>query len=144
MPAVRPAGSTSFGRYGSRGARDDGFAMAFDPLTRSAAAIALVGAVGEDYGRIIRANHQLADLLGRPLEELVGTRLCEHMHPHDQAEAYEAFLRLMAGNQTLYEHTVRLVGATARVLQVHALASVIAMRTGPAIVLRLLGPETEG
>src|SRR5579883_2606820 len=55
--------------------------VAADPLTRADAAIALVGAYGEDYGRILRANGQLAALLGVSAEELVGTRACRHVHP---------------------------------------------------------------
>jgi PAS domain-containing protein len=112
--------------------------MASDPLTSSAAGIALVGAVGQDYGRIMRANHRLADLLGRPLEEIVGTRLCEHLHSNDQAQTHSAFLRLMADTQTLYQSKGRLVAATARVVQVQAFASVITTPTGPAVVLRVL------
>jgi PAS domain-containing protein len=75
---------------------------ASDPLTGSAAGIALIGACGEDYGRIMRANHQLADLLARPLEELVGTRLCQHVHPDDQAQTHNAYLRLMADPEALH------------------------------------------
>jgi len=120
--------------------------MASDPLTSSAAGIALVGAGGEYHGRIMRANHRLAGLLGRPLEEIVGTRLCEHIHSDDQAQTHSAFLRLMADTQALYENTGRLVTATTRVVHVQAFASVIATRTGSAVVLRVLAlpPAPDG
>jgi PAS domain-containing protein len=112
--------------------------MPSDPLTSSAAGIALVGASDEDYGRIMRANYRLADLLAWPLDELVGTRLCQHVHSDDQAQAHSAFLRLMADTRALYENEGRLVAANGRVVQVQAFASVTATRTGPAIILRML------
>jgi PAS domain S-box-containing protein len=111
---------------------------AADPLMRGDAGIALVGACRDDYRRILRANHQLAELLGRPLEALVGARLCQHVHPDDQTQAHGAFLRLLADPETLYDSQCRLVAADGREVRVQALASVITMRTGPAIVLRVL------
>jgi len=86
----------------------------------------------------MRANHQFADLLARPLDALVGTRLCQHVHPDDQAQTHSAYLRLMADTQALYENKIRLVAANARVVQVQTLASVITTRSGPAVVLRVL------
>ena len=112
--------------------------MASDPLTSSDAGIAVVGAGGDEYGRILRANQRLSELLARPLEELVGTRLCQHVHPEDQTQAHSGFLRLMADTQTLYENNGRLVAANGSVVCVHVFASAITIRTGPAVVLRVL------
>jgi PAS domain-containing protein len=112
--------------------------MASDPLTRRAAGIALVGALHADYGRVLRANQQLADLLATPLAGLEGTRICEHVHPQDRQQADDAYLRLMADPQALYESTTRLLAADGGVVRVQAFASLITTRSGGAFLLRLL------
>lgn len=114
--------------------------MGSDLLTGSDAGIALIGARGDGYGRILRANSRLSELLGRPMEALVGTRLCQHLPPEDHARAHTAFLGLMAQPQTLYEHDGRLAAADGSTVCVQALASAIATRNGLAIVLRVLAP----
>lgn len=115
--------------------------MASDPLTRRAAGIALVGAFDAEYGRILRANERLADLLGISLTELEGTRICEHVHPEDRHEADDAYLRLVADPRLLLESTPRLLAAEGRVVRVHAFASLIATRSGGAFVLRVLAQD---
>ena len=115
--------------------------MASDPLTRRDAGIAVVGAGPEGHGRILRANHALAALLARPLPSLVGTRLCEHLHRDDQARVARALSRLLTSPETLYEADARLVAAAGREVRVHAVASVITMRDGRAIIIRVLAPQ---
>ncbi len=116
--------------------------MASDPLTHRSAGIALVAAVREDSGRILRANDELAELLARPAAALVGTSLCQHLHPDDQPRALQALLRLLADPKTLYEDdNGRLVAANGREVRVHIVASVITTHTGPAIIVRVLGPS---
>ena len=112
--------------------------MASDPLISSSTGVALIGACGEEYGRILRANRELAELLGRPAEQLLGSRLCQHLHHEDQTPAHRAFLRLMADPQTLYESRGRLLAATGNVVPVLVFASTITLRDGVGIVLRVL------
>lgn len=112
--------------------------MTSDPLTTRAAGIALVGALPNAYGRVLRANQRLADLLATPLADLQGTRICDHVHPQDRHQADDAYLRLMADPQALYENTTRLVSADGSVVRVHAVASLITTRSGGAFVLRAL------
>ena len=109
-----------------------------DPLTNSAAGIALVGAFGDEIGHILRANQRLADLLGTPLGALVGTRICRHVHSDNHGDAHVAFQRVMGSPETVYETKARLVAANGRIVHVHALASAIRLRQGTAIVLRVL------
>ena len=94
--------------------------------------------VREEYGRILRANQQLADLLGRTVEAIVGTRLCAHVHPDDQTHMHHGYLRLMAHPQALYEGSVRLVAADNDPVRVHAFASAVTMNTGVAFLCRVL------
>jgi PAS domain S-box-containing protein len=112
--------------------------MASDPLISSAAGIALVGACGDEHGRILRANHQLAELLATTVEAVIGTRLCEHVHPDDQAQAHNAYRRLMADRRTLYEGNARLVAANGDLVPVQAFASLITVNAGTAVVFRVL------
>src|SRR5579863_1311485 len=107
--------------------------MSSDPLISSAAGIALVGVRGEDRGRILRANHQLAELLATTVGALIGTPLRQHVHPDDQTQAQTAYLRLTADPRTLYESNARLVAADGRVVPVHAFASMIAVNAGTAM-----------
>jgi PAS domain S-box-containing protein len=112
--------------------------MASDPLTRHAAGIALVGALHAEYGRVLRANQRLADLLTTPLADLEGTRICEHIDPQDRQQADNAYLRLMADPQGLYENTTRLLTGDGEVVRVHAVTSLIATRNGGAFVVRVV------
>ena len=112
--------------------------MASDPLTSCAAGIALVGARRDEYGRILRTNEQLAELLTTTVKALVGTRVCQHVHPDDQMQAYNAYMRLMASPKAVYESDARLVAANGHVVYVQAFASVIALSTGTAVVFRVL------
>ncbi len=112
--------------------------MASDPLISSAAGIALVGARGGDHGRILRANQQLAELLATTVEALIGTGLFQHVHPEDQAQARNAYMRLMADPRTLYESNARLVAANGHVVPVQAFASMITLNAGTAVVFRVL------
>ncbi|MGH2850766.1 MAG: PAS domain-containing protein [Solirubrobacteraceae bacterium] len=112
--------------------------MTSDPLTSRTAGIVLVGAHDDEYGRILRANQRFADLLVRQLDALVGTRICEHVHPGSQGEARDTFFRLMADLETVYEGNGRLVTSHGSVVPVRAFASVITLRGGAAIVLRVL------
>jgi PAS domain-containing protein len=112
--------------------------MASDPLRSTAAGIALVGAFGVEIGHIVRANERLADVLAMRLDALVGTRICQHIHPGNHREAHAAFQRVMAHPETLYEGTARLVAANGRIVPVRAVASVITMGPGAAIVVRVL------
>ncbi len=112
--------------------------MASDPLTSSAAGIALVGAFGDEIGHILRANQRLADLVAMPLGAVIGTRICRHIHPDNHREAHATFRRVMAHPEALYEGNARLVTANGRIVPVRAVASVITMRRGAAIVVRVL------
>ena len=112
--------------------------MVFDPLTDTAAGVALIATSGEDYGRILRANHKLAELLASSPEALVGTRICDYVHPPDQSEAHHAFLTLLGDPPGLYEHDGRLVAADGRLVHVRAVASMISTGAGGAVILRVL------
>ena len=112
--------------------------MTSDPLTSRAAGIVLVAANDDEYGRILRANQRFADLLARQLTALIGTPICDYIHPGNQGEARAAFLRLVGDLETVYEGNGRLVAAHGRVVPVQAFASVITLRGGAAIVLRVL------
>lgn len=108
--------------------------MASDPITRRPAGIAFVGALPAEFGRVLRANERLADLLATPLTDLEGTRICEHVHPQDRHHADDAYLRLMADRHALYENTIRLVAGDGQVVRVQAVASLVATRSGSAFV----------
>jgi PAS domain-containing protein len=112
--------------------------MTSDPLTSRAAGIVLVGAHEDEYGRILRANQRFAGLLVRQLDALVGTPICDHIHPGNRGDARAAFLRLVGDLETVYEGNGRLVAANGSVVPVQAFASVITLRGGAAIVLRVL------
>ena len=108
------------------------------PLSSGAIGIALIGMAKDEYGRIMRASCGLAALLSRAPEDLIGTRLCQHLDPRDHSESHGAFLRLMARPEDLYEGDLRFVTADGRVVAVRAVASIVAARHGPAILLRVL------
>jgi hypothetical protein len=112
--------------------------MPSDPITRTGAGIALIGARHAEYGRVLRANRQLADLLATAVPELEGTRICEHVHPQDQHQADDAYLRLTADPQALYENTTRMVAGDRRIVRVHTVTSLIATQGGGAFMLRVL------
>jgi PAS domain-containing protein len=112
--------------------------MAPDPLINSSTGVALIGACGEEYGRILRVNRELAELLSRPVEQLVGSRLCQHVHHEDHTLAHSAFLGLMADPRTFYESRGRLLAATGDAVPVVVCASTITLRGGVGIVLRVL------
>ena len=112
--------------------------MASDPLRSTDSGIALIGASADDAGEVLRANHQLAELLETPLTMLVGAQICRYIHSGNRGAAHEAHLHLMSDPGTLYETKARLVTASRRVVPVHAFASAITTRTGTAIVLRVL------
>jgi PAS domain S-box-containing protein len=93
---------------------------------------------GDKYGRVLRANQELADLLGAQREALVGTELRQHLHADDSAVVQSALLGLLSHTGTLFDGSVRLVATDGRSVRVHAFASVITMTTGTAILLRVL------
>ena len=112
--------------------------MTTDPLRSAAAGIALIAMGGERHGHILRANQALAALLASSPDALVGTRICDHVHPQDRARVDEAFLALMADADRLHEGDVRLIASDGGSVAVRAVASVIARRGGRAVVLRVL------
>ncbi len=56
--------------------------------------------IGND-GRLLRANRRVAELLGRAIEELVGTRFIEHLPPEAAArlKAEQALQRALSGQE---------------------------------------------
>ncbi|WP_263784769.1 PAS domain S-box protein [Salinibacter grassmerensis] len=53
-----------------------------------------------DTGRIVEANAAAADLLGRPLEEIVGIHQTD-LHPSGQSEAYASLFESLEGNSPM-------------------------------------------
>jgi hypothetical protein len=105
-----------------------------DPIRSSAAGTALVGVADGDWGRIVRADQTLADLLGTSLDALVGTRLVDHVVLADRVNVLDVLSELTAGGQ--YEGEWRMAGAGSAPRAIRIYASPVAMRSGRAIVIR--------
>jgi PAS domain S-box-containing protein len=114
--------------------------MSLDLLRSTAAAIALIDTTDEERGRILRANRLFADLLASSPDALAGTTICDHIHPEDRLKADDAYRRLMASTESLYEQTGRLISADGETVRVHVLASVITASARQVVLLRAL-PE---
>jgi diguanylate cyclase (GGDEF)-like protein/PAS domain S-box-containing protein len=68
------------------------------PLLDLAFELAPIGmAFFDTHGRYLRVNPALADILGRPADDLIGRRDQEFTHPHDRESDVAAAGRILAG-----------------------------------------------
>ena len=77
-------------------------------------------------GRWLRVNGALAELLGRPAEQLVGGEAVESLHPDDRADERDRLDRLVAGRDDHYVVGARFVHADGHVVRTHTRMSRIA------------------
>jgi PAS domain S-box-containing protein len=71
--------------------------------------IALIGVIGDDCGRIVKANRTLGALLASTPEELTGSSLCELIHGEDRARAADEFARMISRAEVSCEGEGRLL-----------------------------------
>ncbi len=87
-------------------------------------------AVLEPGGVLLRANAALGELLGRPLEALVGATLFEHTHPDDLDGAVAACAEMTAGRMDLSTLECRLLRPDGRLRRALVTTSLVRDRHG--------------
>jgi PAS domain S-box-containing protein len=70
-------------------------------------------------GRWLRVNGALAELLGRPEEELVGAEAVDAMHPEDRADERERLIGLVDGAEDHYVVGTRFLHVDGHVVRTH-------------------------
>ncbi|CAB4937051.1 unannotated protein [freshwater metagenome] len=81
-------------------------------------------------GRWLRVNGALAELLGRPEEELVGAEAVDAMHPEDRAEERERLIGLVEGAEDHYVVGTRFLHVDGHVVRTHTRMTRIADEDG--------------
>jgi PAS domain-containing protein len=113
--------------------------MHVDIIRHKSAGAALVSAAHESRGQILRVNHALAALLASTPDALVGTRMCDHIHPADRTRALAAFLRLICGARNSYEGSGCLLASDGETHRVSAFASLLTAGASDVVLIRFQG-----
>jgi len=114
--------------------------MDFEHLRRSAGT-ALIGIDPGGWGLIVRVDHALADLLASTPETLVGTMLCDHVHPADRRSVSDAFAQLVGDPRSAYEGSWQLVADDGALHRVSVTASVIVGDHKRVLLIRVTAPR---
>ena len=109
-----------------------------DLIGHRPAGAVLVGVAEENRGRILRANKAFASLLASRPDALVGSRLCDHIHPADRPRALAGFLRLIGGARNALEGTCSLVTGDGEELTVAGYASLVVAGSSHLVLVRFL------
>jgi PAS domain-containing protein len=109
-----------------------------DLLGHRPAGAVLVGVAEENRGRILRANSAFASLVATTPDALVGSRLCDHIHPAERARALAGFLRLIGGARSSLHGNCSLVTADGVARPVSGYASLLVAGSSRLVVARFL------
>lgn len=98
----------------------------------------LVGVAEENRGRVLRANNAFASLLASTPDALVGSRVCDHIHPSDRARALAGFLCLIGGARNALEGNCILVTVDGVARPVTGYASLVAAGSNQLVLARFM------
>lgn len=117
------------------------FKVAFDSAPIG---MALTSVRSGDAGRILRVNGAMAEMLGTPLEELVGRSMRDFIHPEDVLADAAVTERFQHGDQAAVEGEKRYRRADGRWIWVRVTAAMITDEQGqPDYVIRQVVDVTE-
>ncbi|ROP26968.1 sensor domain-containing protein [Pseudokineococcus lusitanus] len=116
------------------------FRLAFDTAPT---AMLMVGLVGADLGRVLRANDAGALLVGVPADALVGRTVMQHVHPGERGTARGRLRAVLAGRAAEARFEQRLVQADGTVRWGALTASVVRPGAGAPYLLLLVEDVTE-
>lgn len=116
------------------------FRLAFDTAPT---AMLMVGLVGGDLGRVLRANDAGALLVGVPATGLVGRTVMQHVHPGERGAARGRLRDVLAGRAAEVRFEQRLVRADGTVRWGALTASVVRPGAGAPYLLLLVEDVTE-
>jgi PAS domain S-box-containing protein len=99
---------------------------------------ALIGVAGQDYGRILRANHAFAELVAGSTESVRGWRIYDVIHERDRARIEQAFTGLISDTVTEYEGDAMLVATNGRLRFVTVNAALLSAQTRRLVLMRIV------
>ncbi|MDU0290852.1 putative bifunctional diguanylate cyclase/phosphodiesterase [Saccharothrix longispora] len=100
----------------------------FDEVVTSSASGVLVADLD---GRLVRVNAAIAEMLGRPTDELVGSDLLDLVHPDSRKHLAEALRGLAAGERERVRQSQRLLRGNGDVARISLTVSLVRGGTGP-------------